>query len=209
MACLASIGYGLRALSSGRPGEATKTAKKRVIIPRQPGILCICFATCLHLEEQVSYFCGFPNQKVCIHSYTEHWSIVSTPKKVSHFHPLAKFSTIPMWYLLLLRFAVRNIILSRTTYILSPFFTGICRVVTRPHVYSSARMTARGGRGAQAVPPHPIVHGVGRGGVGGGQGLSFVLFPFVLSLVRFHIFGTGLGGGQGDACTVPLRAVCG
>jgi len=36
-------------------------------IPRRPGILCNCFTTCLHVEEQVSYFFGFPIQGVRIY----------------------------------------------------------------------------------------------------------------------------------------------
>jgi len=52
---------------------------------KKRAILCIYFATCL----QVSYFFfGFP--------YSNGPHIHTTPEKVSLFHPLAKFSTIPI-----------------------------------------------------------------------------------------------------------------
>jgi len=49
-----------------------------------------------------------------------------------------------------------------------------------------------------------------RPGVGDGHGFSFVLsfvlsfvFSFVIFLVRLYFHGTGLGGGQSEACEVP------
>jgi len=50
---------------------------------------------------------------LCILLYTT-GRIVFAPKKVSLFHPLAKFPTIPMWHLLFLRFAVGKYLVGRT-----------------------------------------------------------------------------------------------
>ena len=60
------------------------------------------------------------------------------------------------------------------------------------------RCRGRRGGGARAVPSHPVVHGVGRSGVGGGHVFPF-FFPFV-SFLGAHrsSLGTGLGGGQGE-----------
>jgi len=42
------------------------------------------------------------------------------------------------------------------------------------------------------------------------MGLSFPLFFFLCDFLGASLFlrGTGLGGGQGDACTVPSCVVC-
>jgi len=43
------------------------------------------------------------------------------------------------------------------------------------------------------------------------MGVSFPLLLFLCDILGVFLFfrGTGLGGGQGDACTVPPCAVCG
>ena len=55
-----------------------------------------------------------------------------------------------------------------------------------------------------AVLTHALLHGIGRRGVGRRGALSFISFPLSSSFGAFISFlGTGLGGGQREACNEP------
>ena len=50
-------------MAKKRHENGVATSRKRVIVPRQPSILSVCFAACLHSGGQVSYFSIFPYQR--------------------------------------------------------------------------------------------------------------------------------------------------
>ena len=61
------------------------------------------------------------------------------------------------------------------------------------------------GAGGEERPlflPHALLHGAREGAVGPG----FDVFSFAISFARCIIFGTGLGGGQREACNEPPPA---